>query len=58
MKFSRKDFVNRMKYEQGFGVRVMEVMQPYFDMLLGNKPKLNLADNEQDKVFDLAASDY
>ena len=36
----------------------MEVMQPYFDMLLGNKPKLNLADNEQDKVFDLAASDY
>ena len=58
LKFSRKDFVNRMKYEQGFGVRVMEVMQPYFDMLLGNKPKLNLADNEQDKVFDLAASDY
>lgn len=55
LKFSRKDFVRRMKYEDGFGQRVMQVMQPYFEMLLGEKPKLNLDDNEQDKVFDITS---
>lgn len=54
LKFNRKDFVPRMKYEEGFGAAVMKVMHPYFEMLLGTKPKLNLDDNDEtNKVFDL-----
>lgn len=52
LKFNRKDFVQRMKYEEGFGTRVMEVLQPYFDALLGDKPKLNLDENDSD-AFDI-----
>ena len=57
LKFSRKDFVRRMKYEDGFATRIMEVIQPYLDMLLGDKPKLNLDDSEQDKVYDITNYD-
>ena len=58
LKFNRKDFVPRMKYEDGFGPRVMEVMRPYFDMLLGEKPKLNLNDNDESKhAYDLGSTD-
>ena len=58
LKFNRKDFVPRMKYEEGFGPRVMEVMLPYFDMLLGEKPKLNLDDNDESKhAYDLGSED-
>ena len=58
LKFNRKDFVPRMKYEDGFGPRVMEVMRPYFDMLLGEKPKLNLSDNDESKhAYDLGSTD-
>lgn len=54
LKFSRKDFVPRMKYEDGFAQQVLKVMQPYFDMLLGDKPKLNLDDNDSsNKAFDI-----
>lgn len=52
LKFNRKDFVQRMKHEDGFGARVMGVLQPYFDALLGDKPKLNLNENDSD-VFDI-----
>ena len=58
LKFNRKDFVPRMKYEEGFGPRVMEVMLPYFDMLLGEKPKLNLDDHDESKhAYDLGSED-
>ena len=58
LKFNRKDFVPRMKFEEGFGPRVMAVMRPYFDMLLGEKPKLNLDDNDESKhAYDLGSTD-
>lgn len=54
LKFNRKDFVPRMKYEQGFGPTIMKLMYPYFDLLLGDKPKLNLDDNDESKnAYDL-----
>lgn len=54
LKFSRKDFVPRMKYEDGFASRVMAVMQPYFDLLIGDKPKLHLDENDESKnAFDI-----
>ncbi len=58
LKFNRKDFVPRMKFEEGFGPRVMAVMRPYFDMLLGDKPKLNLDDNDESKnAYDLGSDE-
>ena len=58
LKFNRKDFVPRMKFEEGFGPRVMAVMRPYFDMLLGDKPKLNLDDNdESNHAYDLGSDE-
>lgn len=58
LKFNRKDFVPRMKYEDGFGPKVMSIMRPYFDMLLGEKPKLNLDDNDESKhAYDLSSDD-
>ena len=58
LKFNRKDFVSRMKFEEGFGPRVMAVMRPYFDMLLGDKPKLNLDDNDESKhAYDLGSDE-
>lgn len=58
LKFNRKDFVPRMKFEDGFGPRVMAVMRPYFDMLLGDKPKLNLDDNDESKhAYDLGSDE-
>ncbi len=47
-----------MKFEDGFGPRVMAVMRPYFDMLLGDKPKLNLDDNDESKhAYDLGSDE-
>ena len=58
LKFNRKDFVPRMKFEEGFGPKVMAVMRPYFDMLLGDKPKLNLDDNDESKhAYDLGSDE-
>ena len=58
LKFNRKDFGPRMKFEEGFGPRVMAVMRPYFDMLLGDKPKLNLDDNDESKhAYDLGSDE-
>lgn len=58
LKFNRKDFVPRMKFEEGFGPRVMAVIRPYFDMLLGDKPKLNLDDNDESKhAYDLGSDE-
>ena len=58
LKFNRKDFVPRMKFEEGFGPRIMTVMRPYFDMLLGDKPKLNLDDNDESKhAYDLGSDE-
>ena len=58
LKFNRKDFVPRMKFEEGFGPRVMAIMRPYFDMLLGDKPKLNLDDNDESKhAYDLGSDE-
>ena len=57
LKFNRKDFVPRMKYEDGFGPKVMSIMRPYFDMLLGEKPKLNLDDNDESKHAYVLSSD-
>ena len=57
LKFARKDFVPRMKFEDGFAQRIMGAMQPYFDQLLGDKPKLNLEDNDTSKnAFDITSS--
>lgn len=56
LKFSRKDFVPRLKYEDGFLERIMEIMQPYYDMLIGDKPKLNLDENDESKnAIDITA---
>ena len=58
LKFNRKDFVPRMKFEEGFGPKVMAVMRPYFDMLLGDKPKLNLDDNDESRhAYDLGSDE-